>query len=176
MRQVKGFEGLYDVDEFGNVYSRDKIVNHPSGGVAVKRGKLLSPERHKLGYLRVLLIDDCGHRKHCLVHRIVAEAYIKNPNNYPQVNHKDGNKRNNHVSNLEWCTSQYNNKHALSNGLRTGRKHGKYCVVNGISFDSISDAARYFNTSTYLVKRMGLTTIPKWEYVKGEIPFSEAQQ
>lgn len=160
MRPVQGFEGLYEVDEYGNVYSKDKIVNHPTASYAVKRGKKLSPEKHSLGYLRVLLIDGDGKRCHRLIHRLVAEAYLPNPENLPQVNHKDGNKHNNNVDNLEWCTAQENNVHAVKNGLRTGEKHGIYCVVNGMTFKSISHAARYFNTSRYLVQRMGLTTIP----------------
>lgn len=176
MRPVVGFEGLYEIDEYGNVYSKDKLVNHNFGGLALKKGKLLSPERHKLGYLRVLLIDFDGKRCHKLIHRLVAEAYLPNPQNLSQINHKDGNKTNNHISNLEWCDSSYNNRHALLTGLRTGKKRGVCCKIQNKVFDSITNAAKYFNTSRYLVKKMGLTTIPYREYIEGATPSVEAQQ
>ena len=176
MKDVIGFEGLYSVDEAGNVYSKDRIVNHNCGGLAVKKGKRLQPETTGCGYLRVLLIDREGKRSHLSVHRIVAKAYIPNPNNLPQVNHKDGNKRNNHISNLEWCTSQQNNVHALENGLRTGRKRGKSIIINGMCFSSIAAAARHFGVSRYLAKKMGSNDYPGREYACGEIPEAEAHQ
>lgn len=177
MRQpVVGFEGLYEVDELGNIFSKDKIVNHPSGGYAVKRGRILSQEKHRLGYKRVLLISHDNKRVHMLVHRAVASAFIPNPEDLPQVNHKDGNKSNNCVDNLEWCTSQDNNVHALKTGLRSGEKHGFFCRVGKYVFKSVAEAAKYFNTTRYKLKAMGLTTIPKWEYIAGETPVVEAQQ
>lgn len=69
-------------------------------------------------YLNVLLTDDNGKRKHKNIHRIVAESFIDNPNNKPCVNHKDGNKHNNNVDNLEWVTHSENDIHAFRNGLR----------------------------------------------------------
>lgn len=176
MRPALGFEGLYEVDEFGNVCSLDKIVNHPSGKFAVKKGKMLKPEKHTLGYKRVLLINQEGKRCHQLIHRLVAQAYIANPLNLPYVNHIDGNKANNHVSNLEWCTSSENNKHALRIGLRTGRKHGCFCKFKDKTFESVNAAMRYFNLSRYKLIKMGLTTISKGEYMLGAIPSVEAQQ
>lgn len=94
MKKIQGFEN-YAVDESGNVFN-------------IKRQKklLLSVDRN--GYLSVgLWQDGCVKRKK--VHRLVAEAFILNPNNLPCVNHKDENKQNNKVDNLEWCTVQYNN-------------------------------------------------------------------
>ena len=170
MKDVVGFEDLYSVDETGNVYSKDRIVNHNCGGLAVKKGKRLQPETTSCGYLRVLLIDREGKRSHLSVHRIVAEAYIPNPNNLPQVNHKDGNKKNNHINNLEWCTSQQNNIHALKNGLRAGRKRGEKTIINGMCFPSIAAAARHFGVSHYLAKKMGSNDYPEREYTYDETP------
>lgn len=82
-----------------------KIINK-------KRGNILKPQLNGKGYLRVSI-----GKKLRFVHRLVAEKYIPNPNNLPQVNHKDGNKLNNSVDNLEWVSNKQNREHALKNGL-----------------------------------------------------------
>lgn len=175
-RPIVGFEGLYEVDEYGNIYSKDKAVNHNCGGIAVKKGKMLSQEKHTLGYRRVLLISPDHKRIHMMVHRAVATAFLPNPLSLPQVNHKDGNKANNNVENLEWCTAHENNVHSVKNGLRTSKKHGNYCRFGGYVFMSVAEAMKYFNISRYRLEAMGLTTIPKREYIAGETPVMEAQQ
>jgi len=87
----------------------------PDGRVLNKRwNRFLKPQQNNKGYERVQL---CG--KFYFVHRLVAEKYIPNPENLPQVNHKDGNKTNNDVSNLEWVSNQKNRDHAILNGLHT---------------------------------------------------------
>lgn len=80
-------------------------------------GKTLAFETSYKGYRRVSIKG-----KHYTIHRLMALAFIPNPDNLPQVNHIDGNKLNNDISNLEWCTNQYNQKHAWKNKLRIGRK------------------------------------------------------
>lgn len=95
MKDIKNYEGLYQVTENGDVWS-------------VRRNRFLKPYKNQLGYLRVVLSKK-GKVKKYSVHRLVAEAFIDNPNNYPCVNHKDENKLNNNVDNLEWCTIRYNN-------------------------------------------------------------------
>lgn len=85
-------------------------------------------------------------RKSILVHRLVALAFIPNPDNLPCVNHKDGNKHNNNVSNLEWCTRSHNTQHALINGLLGTNKH-VLCVETGDTFISESEAARQLGYS-----------------------------
>lgn len=92
---IEGYENLYSVDEQGNVFS------HYSN-------KVLTPCTDGHGYWYVNLQKD-GKRKSKKIHRIVAETFLPNPNNYPCVNHKDENTRNNCVNNLEWCTYEYNN-------------------------------------------------------------------
>ena len=96
-KPVVGYEGHYQVSNFGRVKS-------------IKFGKerILKPGTNKYGYLLVMLCKD-GKVKGFTVHRLVAEAFLPNPHNYPCVNHKDENKQNNNVSNLEWCSAQYNN-------------------------------------------------------------------
>ena len=108
-RPVVGFEGRYIVSNFGRVRSVD--------GYGRKPARLLKIKKSYRGYMCIDLYDGRGgHKK--LVHRLVAEAFIENPDKCPQVNHKDCNKENNHADNLEWCTASQNIRHAADNGLR----------------------------------------------------------
>ena len=95
MKDVVGYEGLYAVTSCGKVWS-------------YRNKKFLEPHISNRGYFRVNLYKD-GKMNHYSVHRLVAEAYIPNPDNLPQVNHKDENKTNNCIQNLEWCDQKYNN-------------------------------------------------------------------
>lgn len=104
-RPIPGTENKYEISNYGNVKS---LSYHQTGKV-----KLLKPFPDKKGYLQVDI-----NKKSRKVHRIVAEVYIPNPNKKPQINHKDGNKSNNRVDNLEWCTQSENQKHAYKHGLK----------------------------------------------------------
>lgn len=97
-KDIQGLEGQYQISNLGNVKS-------------LKRNKLLKPDVADKGYKRVSLSND-GKVTRYLIHRLVAEAFIDNPDNKPFINHKDNNPRNNHVSNLEWCTHSENMIHA----------------------------------------------------------------
>lgn len=90
----------------------------PKGDIySLKKRRLLKQKIQSNGYYAVCVFDKYGKEKTVLVHRLVAMAYIPNPENKPQINHIDGNKQNNHVSNLEWVTGSENQKHAYRNGL-----------------------------------------------------------
>lgn len=108
-KDIKGFEGLYQVSNKGNVKNRFN--------------KLISQENCK-GYLRVHLHKNSKY-SHFLVHRLVAEAFIDNSSNLPQVNHKDEDKTNNCVENLEWCDAKYNVNYGTSNYRRSEVQKGK---------------------------------------------------
>lgn len=105
-RQVVGYEGLYEVSNFGKVRSLDRYVKHPRGDLRLK-GRILKQQIDHNGYLFVSLSKN-GKVKMFRIHRLVAQAFIPNPDNLPMVNHKDENPLNNQVFNLEWCTAKYN--------------------------------------------------------------------
>lgn len=120
-KPVKGFEGLYEVSNTGFVKSLPRVkVNNK--GKQITKERILKFNDFNNGYLKVPLTNGNHIKRYYLVHRLVAEAFIDNPNNLPQVNHIDGNKENNHVSNLEWCTREDNIKHAYKMGLNPSRK------------------------------------------------------
>lgn len=109
-KPVKGYEGYYEVDNLARVYSVDREVTVVDGSRVYEkpvRGRRLSQNMHTKGYKTVSLTKN-GKTKRMFVHRIVAEAFIPNPQNFPFVNHIDEDKTNNLVENLEWCTPQYN--------------------------------------------------------------------
>lgn len=106
-RPVVGYEGLYEVSNTGQVRSFDRYVKYSNGRIHLHKGKVLSPSIRTDGYLVVVLSCN-GKHKMCLVHRLVTEAFIPNTDNLPQVNHKDEDKTNNSVENLEWCDNKYN--------------------------------------------------------------------
>ncbi len=105
-----GYEGLYQVSNFGRVKSLERVIS----GKKYKE-KILTC-RNKHGYPVVALCKDGAH-KFVRVHRIVAQTFIENPLSLPEVNHLDGNKNNNRVTNLEWCTGRDNKIHAWVTGL-----------------------------------------------------------
>lgn len=110
----------YQVSNFGRVKSLERIDNL---GRTVKE-RILKPFTNEDGYKQVKLFNG-GKEKTFKVHRLVAMAFIANPNNLPQVNHKDEVKANNHVSNLEWCTAKYNNNYGTRKEKVSKTKSGK---------------------------------------------------
>jgi hypothetical protein len=114
---VKEYEGLYQVSNCGLVRSLDRVINCGKVGDKTRRGKILKPFLNCHGYLVVGLADKASGRKNKTkpVHRVVAEALITNDLNLKCVNHIDGNKKNNDVKNLEWCTLKQNSQHSVFN-------------------------------------------------------------
>lgn len=120
-KDIDGFEGYYQVSNLGKVKSVDRYVKNSSlsSGIQHIKEKMLKPSDNGSGYLFVAL---CKNRKYSqkTIHTLVANAFILNPENKPTVNHKDGNKYNNCVENLEWATYQEQSEHAVRIGLKTG--------------------------------------------------------
>lgn len=105
-KTVDDFDGIYQVSNMGRVKSIDHVVKN-GRGKRIAKGKILKPHKSCHGYLFVKTSKKFG-SKHLAVHRLVAKAFLDNPYNYPDVNHKDEVKDNNVVTNLEWCNHSYN--------------------------------------------------------------------
>ena len=112
-KPIKGYEGLYEVSNLGRIKSLKRLVKKWDGYRIVPE-KILTPRANNRGYLRITLCKD-GITKTFSPHRLVAEAFLDNPDNLPCVNHKDENPLNNVASNLEWCTYSYNNSYGNRN-------------------------------------------------------------
>lgn len=114
-KSIQGYENYYEVSNLGRVRSVDRLVPHARHGFTKQSGKVLTPAETD-GYLKVALSMNRSLRSF-RVHRLVAIAFVDNPDSLQEVNHKDGDKLNNQSSNLEWCTHSQNVKHAFDNGL-----------------------------------------------------------
>lgn len=168
--------GIYQVSDFGRIKS-----------LKFMKEKILKLKKTSGGYLHVLLYKD-GKNKDHRAHRLVAQSFIPNPENKPEVNHIDGNKENNNINNLEWVTGTENKKHAYKIGLRgTTEKVRMMCVENGKKackpihqFDKNGNFIKEWNSQTQASNELGIirTSIGnclrhrnktaggyKWEYV-----------
>lgn len=145
-KPISGWEDKYTISSDGKVYS-------------IRTGKFLKPRLSMDGYERVCLCDGSVKREY-RVHRLVAEAFIDNPDNLPQINHKDFDKLNNYISNLEWCTN-YDNAHYSINNDRIGfgnQPHKRY------SAGKWSECKAYTFTNVYNGKKftvIGLNNVVK---------------
>ena len=125
-KDVKNYEGLYQVSTLGRVRSLDKYIDVKIRNVdkVLKRGKILKPVYDKNGYLKVFLCKN-GKGTYFRVHRLVAKTFIPNPDNLPCVNHKDEDKTNNYPYNLEWCTDEYNKNYGTAIKRRVEKQSKK---------------------------------------------------
>lgn len=170
---IKGYEGLYKINECGDVYSES-------------RRRLIKPYINKSGYLMIALSKNCK-AKHILVHRLVALNFIKNTEGKPQVNHIDCNKLNNHISNLEWMTQQENIQHAVDQGKYVQSDEQKFLAGNWFRkqvaqiddegvviklFDSETEACKHFDfhkgTISRYIKGLRKSDEYKFKYVEGK--------
>ena len=124
-KDIKGYEGLYQVSDIGRVKSLERIVARKNGRRQPIQERILKPSTNEYGYLYVNLCNSNSKRKSFLIHRLVCEAFHENPENKPCVNHIDENKINNEASNLEWCTVKENCNHGTRNA-RIAKSVGQY--------------------------------------------------
>ena len=153
-RDIKGFEGYYLVSNLGEVRSLDRKVKRGKNSLFI-HGRDINQFEINSGRMMVNL---SLHKKqyHCLVHRLVAEAFLENPNNFPQVNHIDGNPKNNRVDNLEWCNQSHQELHKLyalkvHNSSLLSQPRKIRCVDTGEEYASLGDACRKSGIKLYIL-------------------------
>lgn len=155
-KEIVGFEGKYAVSTNGDILSIPRVISNGKGEKKTK-AILLKPNQITNGYLQVKLCDK--QNTTCkLVHRLVAETYLPNIFGMPQINHKDGNKTNNNIDNLEWCDNSQNQIHAYKMGLQKKHNGGKakkairlesiYDKEDVLYFDSIANTCKFLNCNS----------------------------
>ncbi len=150
---LKRFEGYYEVDDEGNVFSITRTYTNILGRVYTRKAQLIKPIKHGTGYSSFTLCVE-GVQKTVRSHRVIAESLIPNPDGKPYVNHKDGDPRNNHPSNLEWATAQENTDHAIREGL-----------FKPVGFDNafckftMEDAEWMYRLNSYGIAKMELAKV-----------------
>lgn len=146
---VKGFEGFYEVSETGKVRSVTRIVNSKNCK-RIHKGRELKQAKDQDGYCKIQLSKG-GKVTTRAVHKLVAEAFIPNPDNFPVINHKDENKENNNVKNLEWCTVSYNTNYNMGAYRRANARKKPILAISKDgkirAFHSIKEAAEKLNIS-----------------------------
>lgn len=198
-KSISGYEGLYQVSNMGNIKSLDRENNIGKHVTS----KILKQTQTKDGYMRVQL-SKSGITKSFRVHRLVAQAFTPNLDNLPQVNHKDENKENNCVDNLEWCTAEYNTNYGTRNErafenfdynarnknkgfldgvknsakLRSKKIEAIFPDGKTLTFDSIRDAVKALNISESSII---MVLKKRWKHCHGIVfkytnPLTEAVQ
>lgn len=148
-KEIPGFEGYYEASNQGRVRSIERVVRSGRGYKIVKP-TILKPSIDEWGYEKVCLRKK-GKSFSRKVNRIIAQTFIPNPNDYPQVNHIDGVKQNNNVDNLEWCTCSHNMLHCHANGLSDWNTNVRV-VETGKVYHSVMACARDINGHDQLIR------------------------
>ena len=139
-KDIEGYEGKYQVSNMGRVKN-------------IRRNYILTPSRTSWGYLQVTLDNTTKHHR---VHTLVANAFIPNPDNYTEINHKDENKQNNFADNLEWCTRRYNLNYGNRNAKISQNNRSKVsilCIETGVVYPSIKEASKELGISYYSLRK-----------------------
>lgn len=178
-KDIEGYEGFYSLSDSGIIYSEarqvTRISRNGNPGLRIVGGLIKKPFISKKGY-KIVTLERDGIGKSFLVHRLVAELFIPNPENKPCVNHKDGNKLNNDVDNLEWCTYSENADHAYKTGLSKVRigSEASYVILDELQVRCIKSLlkdkflthkqiAGYFNVCRQTISSISRNKI--WKHI-----------
>lgn len=161
-KPIKEYEGLYEVSSFGNIKSL--VKSHYNGHHFVVYGeRTLKKSKDKDGYLRVCLCKN-NKKSSCIVHRLVAEAFIPNTYNLPHINHKDEIKTNNCVENLEWCDNKYNDNYGDRNN-----KISNAVSKSVLQFDLNGNLIKKWKGARQVQKELGFFSSNISKACKGEL-------
>ena len=152
-KPVKNFEQQYEISNKGNLRSIDRYVKHYKGGERLYKGQPKKTRLNYNGYIRCNLKNN-GKRYDFAVHRLVAIAFLDNPNNYKYVNHINGIKTDNNVENLEWCTMQQNIIHAVKHRLVETKLTDKQAMEIYNSKESIRKLGKKYGVSASIAWRI----------------------
>lgn len=157
-REVAGYDGKYEVSSLGRVRSNWKYHGGGRQVIRIDRQQAMKGNLKATGYLTVHLSFPGERPRSPRIHRLVAQAFIPNPSNLPEVNHKNGIKTDNRVENLEWVTAKQNHQHACDLGLCKTPPFPIRCVTTGVIYESVLSAAR----------ALGLQNGNIWTQLKGK--------
>lgn len=167
-KEIEGYNGYYQISTYGRVKSIPRKVKFGKN-YRYTKAKILKPRKHTGGYLAV-----CLDHKNQYIHRLVANAFIDNPNKFPQINHKDENKENNFAENLEWCDAKYNCNYGDHTEKLITSRNKNYKTKNldtGEIYDSPLDASQKTGIHNDSISRVCRTNKGKaggyrWQYIK----------
>lgn len=146
-KPIKGYEGIYEISNKGRIKS-------------ISSGLIRKQLTDKWGYNMINLSKE-GKKTRFFVHRLVASAFLDNPNKLPQINHKDEDKTNNCVENLEWCTQKYNNEYGTrKERIREAKGIKVRCVDTGEVFASINECSKAKSIPWHAIKKAVLGNAP----------------
>ena len=163
-KDIEGYEGRYQVSNTGKVKSLERTVwNSGRGYYRTVPEKILKAYPDRYGYLYVVLCKD-GKDKKGKIHRLVAQAFLPNTSNLPDVNHKDENKQNNYVENLEWCSKLYNNTYN-GRAKKVGKKNSKPVY----SINKESGLITYWESAKEAERQTGISNSHICRCLKGNL-------
>ena len=164
-KPIKGFEDRYEISNYGNVKTLTReVVEHRR--TYIRKGKILNKYYNPDGYYAIKLYKGDATFKNTTAHRLVAETFLENPNNYLEINHKDGDPSNNYIENIEWCSKEQNVKHAYDTGLKNPDNYkGESCTFSKLNTEQVLAIREEYSTGTTSLSKLA----KKYDVVMGNI-------
>ena len=168
-KDVIGYEGIYEVSNLGIIRS---VERYDYSGHK-RKAKTIAFVIDRDGYAKVHLCL-CGKARYHFVHRIVATAFIDNPENLPQINHKDENKKNNKAENLEWCTAKHNINYGKRNALVADAQYGEKAHSSKLTQEDVNKIRQQYeprskeNNMIKLAKQYGISESQVWRIINNK--------